>query len=174
MIKEELQDFYSQANTYNQLGRLAQEVGDYSLARENFHKALLIYIQFGDLSSQAIVHNNLGLVAQMMKQYDEAKKECERSLAISIQLGDGYSQARTYHNLGVIASSLREYVEARQNHQKSLSIWYEFKDEYSIQTFSIPSLSRLYQATQDQNLLEEISQVLGITVEEVRQKLELT
>jgi len=174
MIKEELQDFYSQANTYNQLGRLAQEVGDYSLARENFHKALLIYIQFGDLSSQAIVHNNLGLVAQMMKQYDEAKKECERSLAISIQLGDGYSQARTYHNLGVIASSLREYVEARQNYQKSLSIWYEFKDEYSIQTFSIPSLSRLYQATQDQNLLEEISQVLGITVEEVRQKLELT
>jgi hypothetical protein len=31
----------------------------------------------------------------------------------------------------------------------------------------------LYQATHEENLLEDISKVLGITIEEVRQKLEL-
>jgi hypothetical protein len=76
--------------------------------------------------------------------------------------------------MGRVAEDLEEFLEAKNNFLQSLNIWREFNDEYSVQTFSIPSLSRIYQATQDDNLLQEISQVLGITIEEVRQKLEST
>jgi len=55
---------------------------------------------------------------------------------------------------------------------QALNLWLEFKDEYSVQTFSIPSFSRLYQATQDQSLLEAMAKVLGTTVEEIKPMLE--
>ena len=76
--------------------------------------------------------------------------------------------------MGSVTEDLEEFAEAKNNFLQALNIWLEFNDEYSVQTFSIPSLYRIYQATQDQSLLQEISQILGITIEEVRQKLELT
>ena len=63
---------------------------------------------------------------------------------------------------------------SKNNFLQALNIWLEFNDEYSIQTFSIPSLSRLYQATQDQSLLETMANVLGVTVEAILQALEST
>ena len=109
-----------------------------------------------------------------MREYEESKLNYKQAIAIFEEFNDRYSQAISYLQLGRVAEELREYEEAKNNLLQALNIWHEFKDEYSIKTFSIPSLSRLYQATQDDNLLQEISQISGITIEEVRQKLEST
>jgi tetratricopeptide (TPR) repeat protein len=170
----EFGDRYSQARTYHQLGMVAEGLREYGEARQNYQQALAIKIEFGDRYSQASTYHQLGIVAQELREYGEARQNYQLAFAIFIEFGDLYSQASTYQQLGRIAENLEEFPEAKNNFLHALNIWLEFKDEYSVQTFSISSLSRLYQATQDQSLLQEISQILGITIEEVRQKLELT
>ncbi|WP_103668168.1 tetratricopeptide repeat protein [Pseudanabaena sp. BC1403] len=173
-IKIEFGDRYSQASTYQNLGIVAQELREYEEARQNYQQALAIYIEFGDRYYQASTYHNLGYVAQDLREYGEARQNYQQALSILIEFGDRYSQAITYEGLGRVAEELEEFPEAKNNFLQALRICHKFKDEYNIQTYSIPNLSRLYQATQDQSLLEEISQVLGITIEEVRQKLEST
>ncbi len=53
----------------------------------------------------------------------------------------------------MVAEELEEYSEAKANYLQALEYWTEFNDTYSIETYSIPALARLYQTTQDQNLL---------------------
>jgi len=167
-------DRYSQARSYHQLGYVAQELREYEEARQNYQKALAIFIKFGDSYSQSSTYHNLGIVAQELREYEEARQNYQQALVIDIEFGDHYAQAGAYHQLGNVAEDLEEFPEAKNNFLEALNIWHEFKDEHSVQTFSIPSLSRIYQATQDNNLLQEISKILGITIEEVREKLELT
>ena len=113
----------------------------------------------------------MGIVAQELRDYAEARQNYQQALAIFIEFNDRYSQASTYHNLGRVAEDLEAFAEAKNNFLQALNLWLEFKDEYSVQTFSIPSFSRLYQATQDQSLLETMAKVLGTTVEEIHNLL---
>jgi tetratricopeptide (TPR) repeat protein len=109
-----------------------------------------------------------------LREHDEARQNYQQALAIYIEFGDRYSQAGTYQGLGLIAEDLGQFREATNNFLQALNIWIEFNDEYRIHNVSIPSFSRIYKANQDDNLLQELSQVLGLTVDEVRQKLEST
>ena len=172
-IKIEFNDRYSQASTYHQLGRVAQDLRDYAEARQNYQQALAIYIEFNDRYSQAVTYHQLGNVAYLLRDYAEARQNYQQALAIYIELNDRYSQASTYQGLGVVAEDLEEFPEAKNNFLQALNIWLEFKDGYRVKTFSIPSLSRLYQATQDQSLLEAMAKVLGTTIEEIKPMLEL-
>ena len=69
--------------------------------------------------------------------------------------------------MGRVGEELREYEEAKTNFLQALSLYAEFNDQYSLETFSIPALNRLYQATQDPSILETLAQLFGTTVEEV-------
>jgi tetratricopeptide (TPR) repeat protein len=153
-IDIEFGDRYSQASTYHQLGRVAQALREYEEARQNYQQALAIYIEFGDRYSQASTYHQLGIVAQELREYEEARQNYQQALAIYIEFSDRYEQAGTYHCLGSVAEDLEEFLEAKNNFLQALNIWHEFKDEYSIQNYSIPSFSRIYQATQDDNLLQ--------------------
>jgi len=171
-IEKEIGDRYSQASTYHQLGSVAEELREYAEARQNYQQALAIKIEFGDRYSQASTYHQLGIVAEDLREYDEARQNFQQALAIFIEFGDRYFQASTYQGLGVIALSLEDFPEAKNNFLQAFDIWAEYNDEYNLKTFSIPSLFRIYQTTQDASLLESISQVLGISVEQARQQLE--
>jgi tetratricopeptide (TPR) repeat protein len=93
------------------------------------------------------------MVAQELREYGEARQNYQQAIAICIEFGDRYSQASTYQCLGSVAEDLEEFPEAENNFLQALTILHEFDDEYIIQIFSIPSFSRIYQATQDDNLL---------------------
>jgi hypothetical protein len=49
-------------------------------------------------------------------------------------------------------------------------LWAEFNDSYRVDTFSLPVLALLYQATYDDTLPAAVAKVLGISVEEVLKK----
>ena len=99
----------------------------------------------------------MGTVARELRQWDEAKNNYRQALSIFIEYNDRYEQAKTYHQLGMVAEELEEYSEAKANYLQALEYWTEFNDTYSIETFSIPALARLYQTTQDENLLASIT-----------------
>ncbi|MCY7332226.1 MAG: tetratricopeptide repeat protein [Pseudanabaena sp. CAN_BIN31] len=170
-IEEEIGDRYSQASTYHQLGIVAEKLREYEEARENYQQALAIYIECDDRYSQASTYHQLGIVAQDLQEYEEARQNYQQALAINVEFGDHFSQGSTYGQLGLLAAAEGNLTESRQNLLQALEIFAQFQDQHSVD-LTLRNLSRIYQTTQDANLLESISQVFGISVDQARQQLE--
>jgi len=171
-IKIEFNDRYSQASTYHQLGNVAYLLRDYAEARQNYQQALAIYIEFNDRYSQAGTYHQLGNVAYLLRDYEEARQNYQQALAIYIEFNDRYGQAGSYGQLGLLAEAENNFTEAGQNLLQALAIFAQFQDQHSVE-ITVNNLSRLYQATQDQSLLEAMAKILGTTVEEIKPMLEL-
>jgi len=162
----EFGDRYEQAGIYHQLGSVALELQEYGEARQNYQQALAIFIEFGDRHSQASTYHQLGRVAEELREYGEARQNYQQALSIFIEFGDRYSQASTYNNLGLLAEAENNFTEAGQNLLQALEIFTQFQDQHSV-GITVRNLSRIYQATQDQSLLEAMAKVLGVTVEDI-------
>ncbi|MFB8787814.1 MAG: tetratricopeptide repeat protein [Potamolinea sp.] len=147
----------------------------YQLAKQFYQKTLEIYQADSRTEERekqlwiARTYHNLGMVAQDLREFAEARSNYQQALEIYIEFGDRYSQASTYYHLGRVAEELGELEEAKANYLQDLQITVEFNDEHGL-GISLRNLARFYQVTQDENLLTEIAQILGVTVEEVRQK----
>ena len=89
----EFNDRYSQAATYHQLGRVAQEQRQWAQAEQYYQQALAIYIEFNDRYSQASTYHQLGRVAQEQRQWEQAEQYYQQALEIYIEFNDRYSQA---------------------------------------------------------------------------------
>ena len=161
----EFGDRYSQAGTYHNLG-VAQELREYEEARQNYQQALAIKIEFGDRYEQADTYQGLGVVAQELRDYGEARQNYQQALAIKIEFGDRYEQANTYGQLGLLAEAENNFTEAGQNLLQALEIFAQSQDQHSVEMV-VSILSRIYQTTQDQSLLEAMAKILGVTVEEI-------
>ncbi|MEM9450171.1 MAG: tetratricopeptide repeat protein, partial [Cyanobacteria bacterium P01_E01_bin.6] len=101
-----MNDRYSQASTYHNLGSVAQDLREYEQARSHYQQALDINIEFNDRYSQARTYHNLGRVAQELREYEQARSHYQQALDINIEFNDRYSKARTYHQLGRVAQDL--------------------------------------------------------------------
>ena len=116
-------------------------------------------------------------IGKISKKCKKAKKliinlqNYQQAIAIFIEFGDRYEQANIYHNLGLLAKAEGNLIEAGQNLLRALEIFAQFQDQHSVE-MTVSNLSRIYQTTQDASLLESISQVLGISVDQARQQLE--
>jgi tetratricopeptide (TPR) repeat protein len=170
-IYVEFGDRYEQAGTYHQLGICAQELREYVEARRNYQLALEIKVEFGDRYSQASTYHQLGIVAQELQEYAEARSNYQLALEIKVEFGDRYSQASTHGQLGLLAEAEGNLPEAGVNLLQALEIFNQFQDSHSVD-ITVRNLSRIYATTQDESLLESIAQILGVTVAEVRGRME--
>ncbi|RUR83042.1 tetratricopeptide repeat protein [Chlorogloeopsis fritschii PCC 9212] len=170
-ISIEYGDHYACASTYHCLGMVAQDLRKFEEARRNYQLALEISLEYGDRYGCASTYQGLGIVAQDLREFEEARRNYQLALEISIEYGDRYGCASTYQGLGSVAEDLEELEEAKANYLQALQIWAEFNDEYNLATYSLPSIADLYQATQDESLLQAVAEILGVTVEEVRERL---
>ena len=167
-IKKEYDDLYSQADTLHQLGRVAQELREYIQSQKYYLQALEIFIQSNDCYSQAGVYHNLGTVAQDLKKYPEAKKYYKKALRIKIKFKDKYSQGNSYGRLGMLAEELSKFKEAKKYYLRALRIFFEFDDEYYF-NLTICNLASLYQKTQDNSILSEITVMVDNPEAEIRE-----
>ncbi|MFN6221803.1 MAG: tetratricopeptide repeat protein [Dolichospermum sp.] len=86
----EFGDRYSQARTYHNLGRVAEEMREYAQALDFYQQALAIKIEFGDRFSQALTYHNLGTLAEAQEDYTEARTNLQKALEIFIEYKDEY------------------------------------------------------------------------------------
>ncbi|MDB9538037.1 tetratricopeptide repeat protein [Dolichospermum planctonicum CS-1226] len=98
--QEERQKELWKANTYHQLGRVAEEMREYAQARDFYQQALAIKIEFCDRYSQASTYGQLGLLAEAQEDYTEARTNLQKALKIFIEYKDEYR-----------ANIMREYLE---------------------------------------------------------------
>ena len=105
-----------------QLGRLAQDRGDYDEATRQYQRALNTFERLGDWARMANSYHQLGTVAYLRADYDEAARQYQRALDIRERLGDQAGMASTYHQLGVLAQNREDHDEAARQYQRALDI----------------------------------------------------
>jgi predicted ATPase len=111
----------------NQLGILAQMMGDLPKARQYYRESLALRRRTGDLHGTAMSLNNLGGVAYRIGAYEEARKRVCRGLALCRRIGDRFGSARALNMLGAVADALGEYENARKYYEESLAICHEIE-----------------------------------------------
>ncbi|MBD2357085.1 tetratricopeptide repeat protein [Tolypothrix sp. FACHB-123] len=167
----EFSERYNCAITYHQLGMVAEDVREYEQARRNYQQALEIFIEYGDRYNCASTYHQLGYVAQELREFAEARRNYQQGLDIFIEYGDRYNCAKTYFNLSKLAEKLGELESGKANYLQALQIFVEFNDEHSL-GICLRNLARFYQVTQDESLLAAVSEIFGVSVEEVRQSFD--
>ncbi len=169
-LKIELEDRHSQASTYHQLGIVAEEQRQYEEATQYLQQALELYVEFNDRHSQASTYHNLGVVAQGQRQFAEATQYLQQALELFIGFNDRHSQASTYAQLGLISEQQEKSQEAVNYLLQALERFAETGDNHNFGNV-VEILKRLYQATNNENILKELAKVLGVSSEEVQKQL---
>ena len=75
------------ATSYHQIGRIAQERGDYDQALEWYQKSLRIEEELGNRAGMASTFSQLGVLATGRGNPEEGVSHNLRSLAIRLQIG---------------------------------------------------------------------------------------
>ncbi|BDA76398.1 hypothetical protein CAL7716_105640 (plasmid) [Calothrix sp. PCC 7716] len=158
------------ASTYHQLGMVAQELREFKLARDYYQKALDITIEFGASFDCASTYHQLGMVAQELREFKLARDYYQKALDIKIEFGASFDCSSTYYQIGTVTEQLGELESAKANYLQALVITVEFNDEYGL-GISLRNLARFYRVTEDEGLLVEMAPILGITIEELKQRI---
>ena len=126
-IAEKNNDSIDIAISYNNIGSVYSDKGDYDKALEYYNKALTIWkSKLGEEHTDvARSYNNIGLVYQAKSDYDKALKYFNKALAIQkAKLGEEHTDvARSYNNIGVVYYQKEDYDKALEFYNKALAIW---------------------------------------------------
>ncbi|MBD2206542.1 tetratricopeptide repeat protein [Calothrix sp. FACHB-1219] len=173
-IFSEYGDSYECARTHHLLGIVAQQLGEYEPARSHYQQALDIFDEIGVSEAlpgearnfSARTYHNLGSIAQKLQEYEQARQNYQQALDIKIASGDRQNCAGTYFQLGRVAEELGELEAAKANYLQALQITTEFSDRHNLE-ICLRNLTRFFQVTQDESLLVAMSEILGVSVEEI-------
>ena len=114
------------AKIYTTLGIVYDDIGEYSLALENFKKALEIRLALlgSEHPDVASLYHSLGIVYGNLGSYKEALANYKKAFAIWYEtLGSQHPfVAAAYGSMGVVYRNLGEYELALENHKRALDI----------------------------------------------------
>jgi tetratricopeptide (TPR) repeat protein len=121
------------ADSYNNLGVVYDNLGDYNKALEYHFKALEIRkaVLGENHSDTAISYNNIGNVYSYLGEYDKALEYYNKALEITkAVLGENHADtASSYNNIGVVYDELGDYDKALYFKNKALEIQKEVLGE---------------------------------------------
>ncbi len=100
------------ANSYHQLGMVAQGRGDLAAAEVWYRKALEITEALGSRAGMAGSYHQLGMVAQDRGDLAAAEEWYRKTLEITEALGNRPAMASTYGQLGLVAEARGEPAAA--------------------------------------------------------------
>jgi tetratricopeptide (TPR) repeat protein len=147
---EILDDRKQKAIWVHNLGSLAQNIGDNTVAKRLHLQSLTISEKIGDLIGIARSLHHLGMLAQATGNYAEARQLYQQSLKIKLDLGDKSGMSSSLHNLGALAQTTGDCNEARNLYQQSMKIKQELGDKSGISK-TLHQMGMLAQATGDYN-----------------------
>lgn len=102
-------DLYNLSSTYNGLGILYFEMGDFENCIENFNKAFAIYNKTGDARGIGVFYANMGNVYMVKEDFVKAKSYQYKSLTTFKSLKDTVSIVSCMINISNIDSNLKNF-----------------------------------------------------------------
>ena len=119
----------SLGNSYNNIGLICEDQGNYEKALECHSKSLGIKKEIGDKKGMASCYNNIGNIYKDQGNYEKALEYHSKALAIFEEFGDKKGMADSYNNIGNIYAIQGNYEKALEYYSKSLSIRKELGDK---------------------------------------------
>ena len=123
-------------------GKLAEDQGDWAVARTSYEESLALWQALGDEAGRAGVLHHLGLLAQATNDYGRAEALHRQCLALSQTLHDRVGIYISLYNLAEIALINGDYEQAERLHEESLALKREQNDTWSI-AWSLDGLAKL-------------------------------
>ncbi len=120
------------AATYNNIGLIYGDQGDYAKASAFYHRSLKIKEDIGDKKGIASSLNNIGNIYQKQGDYDKASAFYHRSLTIKEEIGNKQGIASSLNNIGLIYNNQGDYARAIDYYTRSLAIKEEIGDKLGI------------------------------------------
>ena len=116
-----------EAVCYIDLGTVHSDLGDLEQAKENYERALTIYLKKLDPDhlDVAMCYNNLGSVHSDLGDLEQAKENYERALTIYLKKldPDHPHVATCYNNLGNVHKTLGDLEQAKENYERALTVY---------------------------------------------------
>jgi tetratricopeptide (TPR) repeat protein len=132
-ICRESADRAGEARALNNLGVLAQRLGDLATAQGTYDAALALRRELGDRAGQAETLSNLGGLAHARGALEAAQASYRQALEIRREVGDRVGDRRgegtVLHNLGSLSADMGRQEEARALFEQALAIRREVNDQ---------------------------------------------
>lgn len=110
------------AKTFNSLGNLSLDLGDFPAASEAFGEALVLWERLGNTRGVASALNGQGLVDWYRGDYENARRRHEQSLQLRRTIGDRHGEANSLTNMGNTVKDAGDPLAARHLHQQALAL----------------------------------------------------
>jgi tetratricopeptide (TPR) repeat protein len=114
------------ANTYHQLGMVAQFRGQLDQAEDWYTQSLAIEEELGNQPGIAGSYHQLGRLAELSGQLDQAEDWYTRALAIRREIGDRSGMANSYGQLGLLAEEQQNPAGALEWLVRCVTVFDEF------------------------------------------------
>ncbi|MCE3278529.1 MAG: hypothetical protein K0S44_720 [Bacteroidetes bacterium] len=137
-IREEIGDKKGLASSFNNIGIIYDDKGDFSKALEYQLKSVAIKQESGDKKGLALSYGNMGNTYKHIGDYKKALEFFSKSLIMKEEMGDKKGIASSYHNIGLLYFQLKNISEGRKYQAKSLAV--------SKSIASRPDIVKAYQA----------------------------
>lgn len=106
------------AKAYASIGVIASEENNYSVALEQYQKALKIYLEIGQKNNISKAYNNIGIVYKSQGNNTKALHYFKKALQIQEEIGE-QAAATTLTNIGVIYFEQGNSSEALKYYKKA-------------------------------------------------------
>ncbi len=110
------------AQSYNNIGIIHWNKGDYAQALEFYFKSLKISEDIGDKKGIAKGYHGIGIIHWNKGDYAQAIEFYFKALKIYEEIGDKKGMSASYNNIGAIQHSKGDYAQAIAFYFKSLKI----------------------------------------------------
>ena len=120
---QELGDSKGVGVSYNIVGQVFFNTGNYLKAKEYFLKYVENANERSDVVEQASGYINLGAAYRTLKNFDSAYYYQVKAIDFAKQVGNKYSIGNAYQNVGSALKSLKRYEEAIQYYDSALTLY---------------------------------------------------
>ncbi|NNF06529.1 MAG: tetratricopeptide repeat protein, partial [Candidatus Eisenbacteria bacterium] len=122
----------ARAKALRGLGTLANDQGDYPIARERFLQCLDIYRSLDHHAGIAQVSNSLGIAARDQGEYEDARRLLADAMKAHQEAGNKAGESASIHGLGIVAHRVGDLEEARERFDAGLKIRRQLEDRRGI------------------------------------------
>jgi two-component system, NarL family, sensor kinase len=136
-----------EASSYNTLGVIYRNRGDYTKSLDFYMQSLKIYESLNVVSKVGISYNNIAVVHMYNENYSKAKEFFGKALEIFNEINDDEGKALALNNLGIIAYYENDLTTSIQYFEQSLEIERKSNNQQGIAE-SITNIGVLYMHNQ--------------------------
>jgi tetratricopeptide (TPR) repeat protein len=122
-IAEGKRDRLGQASMHQNLGITYMRMGDYTLAGDSLHAALLAYEKLRESPGQAMVRIELAKLARIRDDLRHARRHAEIALSLFTQIGNSADIGAAHRQVGIVDRMERDFSSARAHFQAAASLY---------------------------------------------------